>query len=39
MQRLYDRIWLIAALAMVFFIVVYVGWGLFDALTLPAGPR
>ena len=35
MQQLYNRIWLLAAAAMVFFIVVYVGWGLMDMLTLP----
>lgn len=39
MQRLYNRIWLLAAAAMVFFIVVYVGWGLLDILSLPVGPR
>lgn len=35
MQRLYNRIWLLAAAAMVFFLVVYVGWGLLDLLSLP----
>ena len=39
MQRLYNRIWLIAAAAMLFFIVVYVGWGLMDILSVPTGPR
>lgn len=36
MQRIYNRIWLLAAAAMVFFLVVYVGWGLLDILTVPA---
>jgi len=36
MQRLYDRIWLLAAAAIVFFAVAYVGWGALDVLTLPA---
>lgn len=35
MQRLYNRIWLLAALALVFFLVVYVGWGMADILSLP----
>ncbi|MFC6614148.1 hypothetical protein ACFQAS_04100 [Halopenitus salinus] len=36
MQRLYDRIWLLAAAAFVFFLVAYVGWGVLDVLSLPA---
>lgn len=36
MQRLYDRIWLLAAVAMLFFLVSYVGWGLLDVLTIAA---
>jgi len=36
MQRIYNRIWLLAAAAIVFFLVVYVGWGLLDLLSLPA---
>lgn len=36
MQQLYNRIWLLALAAMVFFIVVYVGWGLVDIITVPA---
>jgi hypothetical protein len=35
MQRLYNRIWLLAAAAMLFFLVVYVGWGLMDILSVP----
>jgi hypothetical protein len=35
MQRLYNRIWLLAAAAMLFFLVVYVGWGLLDILSVP----
>lgn len=37
MQRLYDRIWLLAALAMAFYAVAYVGWGVLDVLSLPPG--
>jgi len=36
MQRLYNRIWLLAAAALLFFAVVYVGWGLMDILSVPA---
>lgn len=36
MQQLYNRIWLLAIAAMVFFIVVYVGWGLIDIISVPA---
>lgn len=35
MQRMYNRIWLLAAASLVFFFVVYLGWGLLDLLTLP----
>lgn len=35
MQRLFDRIWLLAAAAIVFFAVVYVGWGLVDIISVP----
>lgn len=37
MQRLYDRIWLLAALALAFFISVYVIWGVVDILSVPVG--
>lgn len=35
MQRLYNRIWLLALAAMVFFLITYVGWGLIDVLSVP----
>lgn len=37
MQRVYNRIWLLAVAALLFFFLVYVGWGLLDLLTLPSG--
>jgi hypothetical protein len=37
MQRFYDRIWLLAALAVVFWFVTYVVWGLADIFSVPAG--
>lgn len=37
MQRLYNRIWLLAAAALAFFAVAYVGWGAIDLLSLPPG--
>ena len=37
MQRLYDRIWLLAAAALAFFFVVYVVWGVVDIFTVPVG--
>jgi uncharacterized membrane protein len=36
-QRLYDRIWLIAIAALVFFFLSYLGWGLADVLMTPEG--
>lgn len=36
MQRLYNRIWLLAAAAMLFFLLSYVGWGLLDILSVSA---
>lgn len=36
MQRIYNRIWLIFIAALVFFFIVYLGWGLMDLLSLPA---
>lgn len=35
MQRLYDNIWLLAIIALVFFAVSYVGWGLVDIYSVP----
>ena len=35
MQQLYNRIWLLAAAGIVFFFLVYLGWGMIDILTLP----
>lgn len=37
MQRLYNRIWLLAILATVFFFVVYLGWALIDIAAVPMG--
>jgi len=36
-QRLYDRIWLIALAALVFWFLSYLGWGIADVLTTPGG--
>jgi len=37
MQRLYDRIWLLAAAALLFFAISYVGWGWVDVFSVPTG--
>ncbi|EMA32491.1 hypothetical protein [Natronobacterium lacisalsi] len=37
MQRLYNRIWLLAAAALLFFALSYSGWGMLDLLTIPSG--
>ena len=37
MQRLYDKVWLLAAAALLFFALSYVAWGLIDIYTVPAG--
>lgn len=37
MQRLYNRIWLLAAMALVFFALSYVMWGLIDIYSVPVG--
>lgn len=37
MQRLYNRIWLLAAAALAFFFVVYVVWGVADVVSVPMG--
>lgn len=36
-QRLYDRIWLLALAALVFWALAYVLWGLIDILSVPTG--
>lgn len=35
LQMVYNRIWLLAAAALVFFALSYVGWGLIDILSAP----
>jgi len=35
MQRLYDRIWLLALLAVLFWAVSYLVWGWLDILSIP----
>lgn len=37
LQRLYDRIWLIALAAILFWALSYVLWGYIDLLTVPVG--
>ncbi|WP_247731431.1 hypothetical protein [Halovivax limisalsi] len=37
MQRLYDRIWLIALVAVLVWATTYVLWGYVDILAIPAG--
>lgn len=37
MQRLYNRIWLLAAAALVFFALSYVAWGWVDVFSVPLG--
>lgn len=37
MQRVYDRIWLLAAAAILFFALSYVAWGLMDLAAIPGG--
>lgn len=36
-KRLYDRIFLLALLALLFWAVAYVGWGIIDILAVPVG--
>lgn len=36
-QRLYDSVWLIAGLAILFWMLSYVVWGLVDILSIPGG--
>lgn len=37
MQRLYDRVWLLAILALLFWAVTYLVWGLIDIFSIPSG--
>ncbi len=37
MQRLYDRIWLLALAALLFWALSYVVWGLLDIFSVPMG--
>ena len=37
MQRLYNNVWLLAAMALLFFTLSYVVWGLIDIYTVPPG--
>ena len=36
MQRLYNRVWLLAIAGILFFFVTYLGWGLIDIMSVPA---
>lgn len=36
MQWIYNRIFLLAVASLVFFFVVYLGWGLLDIISVPA---
>jgi hypothetical protein len=36
-QRLYDRVWLLAAAALFFWALTYVAWGLLDIFSVPVG--
>lgn len=36
-QRLYDKIWLLAVLALLFWTITYVVWGLIDVFSVPLG--
>jgi hypothetical protein len=37
LQRVYDRIWLLAIAALLFWALTYVVWGLLDIFSIPAG--
>lgn len=37
MQRLFNRIWLLAILALLFFTMSYLVWGLLDVFSVPPG--
>ncbi|MDY6779550.1 MAG: hypothetical protein SV760_03175 [Halobacteria archaeon] len=36
-QKLYESVWLLAGLAIVYFVLSYVVWGTVDILTTPGG--
>ncbi len=36
-QHIFDSIWLLAGVAIVFFVLSYVVWGMIDLLTIPLG--
>jgi len=36
-QRLYDRIWVLALVALLFWALTYVVWGLLDIASVPTG--
>jgi hypothetical protein len=36
-QRLYDRVWLLALAALLFWALAYVVWGIIDIFSIPAG--
>jgi hypothetical protein len=36
-QRLYDRVWLLASAALLFWALTYVAWGLVEIFSVPAG--
>jgi hypothetical protein len=35
MQRVYDRIWILALAALLFWVLSYLVWGLFDIFSIP----
>ena len=37
MQQLYNKVWLLAAMALIFFALSYVVWGLIDIYSVPVG--
>ena len=37
LQRVYDRIWLLAGAALLFWALTYVVWGLLDIFSVPVG--
>jgi hypothetical protein len=36
-QQIFDSIWLLAGVAIVFFVLSYIVWGMVDLLTIPMG--